>query len=164
MSIIGKVARRDPKTRALNLGMHLILILGSLTMLYPFALMLSSSIKSAVDGTRMELIPPYLYKDEALYQKYLESRYNEESSRLMDNYPGSWISFAEVKLPDDPDPAVWQDFKAFLKQSDYSVYHYYVAEHYGGVYPLAHRQYRKSLEAKTLTRWWSSTSAMAPGP
>ncbi|HNZ07953.1 MAG TPA: ABC transporter permease subunit [Candidatus Cloacimonadota bacterium] len=149
MSIIGKVARRDPKTRALNLAMHLILILGSLTMLYPFALMLSSSIKSAVDGTRMELIPPYLYQDAALYQKYLESRYNEESSRLMDNYPGSWISFAEVKLPDNPDPAVWQDFKAFLKQSDYSVYHYYVAEHYGrGVYPLAQRQYRKILRSE----------------
>jgi len=146
MSIIGRVARRDPKTRALNLIMHILLLLGSLTMLYPFALMISSSIKSAVDGTRMELLPPYLYKDEALYQKYLESRYNEESSRLMDNYPGSWISIAEVTLPKDPDPAVWADFKAFLTQSDYSVYHYYVAEHYGrGVYPLAQRQYRKLL-------------------
>ena len=57
MSIIGKVARKDPKTRILNLCIHLLLILGSITMIYPFALMLSSSIKSAVDSTRMELIP-----------------------------------------------------------------------------------------------------------
>ncbi|NLK50169.1 MAG: ABC transporter permease subunit [Candidatus Cloacimonetes bacterium] len=146
MSIIGKVARRDPKTRILNLSMHLLLILGSLTMLYPFALMLSSSIKSGVDGTRMELIPPYLFQDEPLYQKYLESRYNEESSRLMDNYPGSWISFSEVTLPAQPNPAVYQDWVEFIKTADYGVYHYYVAEHYGrGVYPLAQRQYRKML-------------------
>lgn len=146
MSIIGKVARREPKTRALNLAMHLILVIGSLTMLYPFALMLSSSIKSAVDGTRMELIPPYLYKDAALYQKYLESRYNEESSRLMDNYPGSWISFAEVELPKAPNPAVYKDWQDFVAQAEYGPYHYYVAEHYGrGVYPLAQRQYRKLL-------------------
>ncbi len=146
MSIIGKVARRDPKTRILNLSIHLILILGSLTMLYPFLLMLSSSIKSAVDSTRMELIPAYLYSDEALYQKYLESRYNEESSRLMDNYPGSWISFAEVSLPQDANAAIYQDWQEFIQTAEYGVYHYYVSEHYGrGVYPLAQRQYRKIL-------------------
>lgn len=149
MSIIGKVARKDPKTRVLNLILHILLVFGSLTMLYPFALMLSSSVKSAVDGTRMELIPPYLFRDEPLYQKYLESRYNEESSRLMDNYPGSWISFAEVKLPDAPNPAIYEDFTAFCNQAEYGVYHYYVAEHYGrGVYPLAQRQYRKLLRAE----------------
>lgn len=146
MSIIGKVARKDPKTRILNLCIHLILILGSLTMLYPFLLMLSSSIKSAVDSTRMELIPAYLYSDEALYQKYLESRYNEESSRLMDNYPGSWISFAEVSLPQDANAAIYQDWQEFIHTAEYGVYHYYVSEHYGrGVYPLAQRQYRKIL-------------------
>lgn len=146
MSIIGKVARKDPKTRILNLCIHLLLILGSITMIYPFALMLSSSIKSAVDSTRMELIPAYLHSDEALYKKYLESRYNEESSRLMDNYPGTWISFAEVTLPQDANPAIHRDWQEFITQAEYGVYHYYVAEHYGrGVYPLAQRQYRKIL-------------------
>ncbi len=149
MSIIGKVGRKSPKVRILNLALHLILIVGSLTMIYPFALMISSSLKSNVDGVRITLIPPYLHDDEALYQKYLESRYNEESSRLMDNYPGSWISFAEVELHGDKaNPALYELWKDFLKDKSQhiSVFHYYVAEHYGrGIYPLAQRQFRKQL-------------------
>lgn len=149
MSIIGKVGRKSPKVRILNLALHLILILGSLTMIYPFVLMISSSLKSNVDGVRITLIPPYLHSDEALYQKYLESRYNEESSRLMDNYPGSWISFAEVELEEDKaNPALYELWKDFLrdKQEQISVFHYYVAEHYGrGIYPLAQRLFRAQL-------------------
>jgi len=135
--------------RILNLALHLILILGSITMIYPFALMISSSLKSNVDGVRITLIPPYLHNDEALWQKYLESRYNEESSRLMDNYPGSWISFAEAELhPEKANPALYRLWMDFLQQEQdrISVFHYYVAEHYGrGIYPLAQRQFRKQL-------------------
>lgn len=148
MSIIGRVGRQSSKVRALNASLHIILLLGAVTMVYPFMLMVSSSFKSAVDSTRLDLVPKYVYQDEALYQKYLESRYNEESSRLMDNYPGSWIAFSEVRLPQNANPAVYADWKEFLKAraADYGVYYYYVAEHYGrGVYPLAQRQYRKIL-------------------
>ena len=148
MSIIGRVGRQSFKVRALNASLHIILLLGSVTMVYPFLLMISSSFKSAVDSTRLDLVPRYVYRDGALYQKYLESRYNEESSRLMDNYPGGWIAFSEVELPSDGNPAVYEDWKRFLRErgGDYGVNFYYVSEHYGrGVYPLAQRQYRKLL-------------------
>jgi ABC-type glycerol-3-phosphate transport system permease component len=148
MSIIGKVGRRSRKLILLNSCLHIVLVLGAITMIYPFLLMISSSFKSAVDNTRLSLIPQYFHDDQALYQKYLESRYNEESSRLMDNYPGSWISFAEVQLPPDPSPVIGQHWQDFLKEhpESYSLYSYYVAEHYGrGVYPLAQRQYRGIL-------------------
>lgn len=151
MSIIGKVGRRSRKVILLNTILHIVLLIGAITMIYPFMLMISSSFKSAVDNTRLSLVPRYFYDDEALYQKYLESRYNEESSRLMDNYPGSWISFAEVRLPPDPCPVIgqhWQDFLLEHPQS-YSLYSFYVAEHYGrGVYPLAQRQYRRILRGE----------------
>ena len=148
MSIIGRVGRQSFKVRALNASLHIILLLGSVTMVYPFLLMISSSFKSAVDSTRLDLVPRYVYRDGALYQKYLESRYNEESSRLMDNYPGGWIAFSEVELPSDANPTVYEDWKRFLRErgGDYGVSFYYVSEHYGrGVYPLAQRQYRKLL-------------------
>lgn len=148
MSIIGKVGRNTARVRFLNISIHVLLLLGSITMVYPFLLMLSSSVKSSVDSTQMNIIPKYLYDDTALYRKYLESRYNEESSRLMDNYPGSWISFAEVQLPQHPQPQMyqhWQEFIAVYRARN-SVYNYYVAEQYGrGVYPLAQRQYRSIL-------------------
>ncbi|MCB5251055.1 MAG: ABC transporter permease subunit [Candidatus Cloacimonetes bacterium] len=146
MSIISKVGKKSAKTRFLNSLIHFILIVGSLTMIYPFLLMISFSFKSAVDSTNLKLIPAFLYQDEALYKKYMESRYNEESSRLMDNYPGSWISFGEVNLPAKPNLVKFDDFNDFISKNNYDTYAYCVAEHYGrGVYPYAQRLYRKEL-------------------
>lgn len=148
MSIIGKVGRRSRKVRLLNSLLHITLILGAITMIYPFMLMVSSSFKSAVDNTRLSLIPRFFFYDETLYQKYLESRYNEESSRLMDNYPGSWIAFSEVRLPKKPNKLLYDEWQRFITDNPdrWGVYHYYLAEHYGrGVYPLAQRQYRSLI-------------------
>ncbi|MDD2332747.1 MAG: beta-galactosidase, partial [Candidatus Cloacimonetes bacterium] len=148
MSIIGKLGRHNPKTITLGWVIQLVLFLGALTMVYPFLLMISSSLKSAVDSSSLALIPKYLYDDEELYKKYLESRYNEESARLMDNYPGSWISFREVSLPRRPDKLLYRHWQGFIGEnsSRYGVYHFYVAEHYGrGVYPFAQRMYRQIL-------------------
>ncbi len=148
MSIIGKVARKSTKMRVLDSAIHIILVLGAITMIYPFMLMLSSSVKSNVDSGNLELIPRYIHNEEALFKKYLESRYNEESSRLMDNYPGGWISFGEVHLKPNPSRFLfdaWQDFMA-KSEDRFGVQDYYVAEHYGrGVYPLAQRKYRGIL-------------------
>lgn len=152
MAIIGKVGRRRFKYRFLDFLIHFVLILGSITMVYPFLLMLSSSIKSGVDSHKMEIIPAYLYSENALYQKYLESRYNEESSRLMDNYPGRWIAFSEVEVPLEYHPGIAEDFVEFIEENSqrYGVYHYYLSEHYGrGVYPLAQRIYRKQIRQET---------------
>ncbi len=146
MSIIGKVGRRSSKVRFLNLGIHLVLLLGAVTMIYPFLLMISASLRSNVDSARLSLVPKYLYNDTALFQKYLESRYNEESSRLADNYSGRWLSFAEARLPEPMNAAPQKDWQAFLAARPQTVYDFYVAEHYGrGVYPLNQRRYRKLL-------------------
>ena len=149
MSIIGKVERKAPRYKALNLMIHLVLLIGSVTMIYPFLLMISSSIKSSVDNTRLTLVPEYLHQDQSLYQKYLESRYNEESNRLGDNYAGKWLSFAEVKTPENYSNQVYQDWSAFLEsnRSKYDSYDFYAAEHYGrGVYPRNQRAIRKLLK------------------
>jgi multiple sugar transport system permease protein len=146
MSIIGKVGRRSTKVRALNLSIHLVLLLGAITMVYPFLLMISASLRSNVDSGRLSLLPQYLHNDEELFQKYLESRYNEESSRLADNHAGRWLSFAEARLPQKLHPPLLKDWQEFLAARPQSVYDYYVAEHYGrGVYPLNQRRYRKLL-------------------
>lgn len=148
MSIIGKVGRHSPRMRVLDGAIHLILLIGAITMIYPFMLMLSSSVKSAVDSGTLEIVPKYLYNDAALFRKYMESRYNEESTRLMDNYPGSWISFREVEQEHTPNRFIYDAWQQFMRENGdrYGVYDYYVAEHYGrGVYPLAQRMYRGLL-------------------
>jgi len=146
MSIIGKVGRNSPRARILKYSIHFVLLLGAITMIYPFLLMISFSFKSNVDSTSLDLIPAFIYQDEALYQKYIESRYNEESSRLMDNYPGSWISFSEVTIPNQANKNLYQEWMEFITKKPQSPYHYYVAEHYGrGIYPYAQRIFRKEL-------------------
>lgn len=146
MSIIGKVGRNSKRIKILNFSIHFVLILGAITMIYPFLLMVSFSFKSNVDSTSLDLIPAFIYNDEALYKKYMESRYNEESSRLMDNYPGSWISFADVRLPKQVNENVYKVWQDFLNDNQPTPYEYYVAEHYGrGIYPYAQRIFRKEL-------------------
>lgn len=135
----------------MNLCIHLVLTIGAITMVYPFLLMISSSVKSAVDNTRLTLIPPYLHDSEALFQKYLESRYNEESNRLTDNYSGKWLAFSEVRAPQRLYPAIYRDWQDFLAQNraKYGSYDFYAAEHYGrGVYPRNQRVIRKLLKAE----------------
>lgn len=148
MSIIGKVGRSSPKIRVLGFSIHLVLLLGAITMIYPFMLMISSSFKSAVDNTRLSLIPQYFYDDEALFRKYIEARYNEESGRMMENYAGVWLSFSEVSLPKASQPRLYEDWKAFrkLRRDSYGSYDFYLSEHYGrGVYPRNQRLLRKLL-------------------
>ncbi len=146
MSIISAVGRKSARVRLLNLAIHTILILGAVTMVYPFLLMVSSSLKSNVDSNRLSLLPRFLHDDTALFSKYLESRYNEESSRLADNYAGRYLAFTETELPELPNPALDKDWREFIALHPQGVYDYYVAEHYGrGVYPLNQRRIRKLL-------------------
>ena len=49
MPIIGNVGRRSFKVRFFNTAIHVVLLLGSVTMVYPFLMMLSGSVKSKVD-------------------------------------------------------------------------------------------------------------------
>lgn len=150
MSIITVVSRKSLHIRILSFGIHFILILGAITMIYPFLLMISSSLKSAVDSTSMSIIPRYLYDDNELYRKYIESRYNEESQRLGDNYYGKYLSFAEVSLP-AVQSRMLKDWHAFVQTQGmvFDEYHYYVSEQYGrGVYPLNQRILRALLRSE----------------
>ena len=148
MSIIGKVGRSSPKIRVLGFSIHLVLLLGAITMIYPFMLMISASFKSAVDNSKLTLIPEYFYNDEALFRKYVEARYNEESGRMMENYGGAYLSFSEVSVPKIYNPTLYADWKEFSsqKRESYGTYDFYLSEHYGrGVYPRNQRLLRKLL-------------------
>jgi len=152
MSIIGQVGKQSTKVKVLHTSIHIVLLLGAVTMLYPFLMMLSASIKSAVDSTHMSVVPAYLFSNAALYQKYVESRYNEESNRLSDNYAGRYAAFSEVQIPYTNRLQAFLDWREFLtvSQNQASVYDYYVSEQYGrGVYPYNQRQIRNQLRKES---------------
>lgn len=117
MPIISTVGRKEKKMRALIGALYVLLSLGALTMVYPFVLMVSTSFTSYVDQDEFRPIPRYFYSDEALFRKYVESKYNEDIVRYNEWFGTDLGSFQEIKAPKSVNEKYvreWRDFKAKL--------------------------------------------------
>jgi ABC-type glycerol-3-phosphate transport system permease component len=75
MPIIPKVGRKAFSTRLLIAALYLTLGLGSVTMVYPFLLMLATSITSSTDTNEFRIVPRYLYQEQPLFAKYVDDKY-----------------------------------------------------------------------------------------
>lgn len=81
MPIIAATGRRFWKVRVLIYIIYALLVIGSLTMLYPFGMMLSMSVSSNCDNMEQQLIPRYIKEGltggppDALFRKYASIRY-----------------------------------------------------------------------------------------
>jgi ABC-type glycerol-3-phosphate transport system permease component len=151
MPIIGKVGRRSFKVRWLNFAIHLILIIGGITMIYPFLIMMSASFKSRVDSKYLDIIPKYFHDDEMLYKKYIESRFNEEAAVFTAQYKSRYFSVDYLKFPVDPDKQFNSDWNEFIskKADSYDEFDYSVSEQFSrGVYAKNERAFRKKMSAE----------------
>jgi len=117
MPIIGKVGRRSVKLMSLNISIHLILLIGTLTMIYPFMIMVSSSFKSNVDAKKFSVIPQYFFDDEMLYRKYIEARMNEESNVLIQQYKNRYQGFEFLEFPQKVSNSMFEDWQEFLSEN-----------------------------------------------
>lgn len=110
MPIISSVNARSWQGKALFGTISVLLILGAVTMIYPFMLMLSGSIRSEVDGNDLALVPKFWHDDVVLYQKYVESKYGNPVilQRAWGERPGGWRKI------EPPDPASSSHLKDFL--------------------------------------------------
>lgn len=75
MPVIARVGRRSPRSRTLILTIYVLLILGSITTVYPFWLMIAGSIASNHTTQEFRLIPRYLYNERALWEAHLFLKY-----------------------------------------------------------------------------------------
>jgi multiple sugar transport system permease protein len=78
MPHIARIGSRSLKTRAGIAAIYAVLILGAITTVYPFLLMVGTGMKSQNDYndfTPKALVPRYLYDDAALFNKYAEDKY-----------------------------------------------------------------------------------------
>jgi len=78
MPIISTIGRKSFKLRALIILVYLILIAGSATTMYPFLIMLGSSVTSLADFREYSIFPRFIYDDKALEGKYLSEKYRVE--------------------------------------------------------------------------------------
>ena len=86
MPIISTIGRRSLKTRALVFTIYALLIVGAVSMIYPFLLMVAGSSKSNADVSESRLIPRFMVNDEALWVKHLEGLFNEKLSMMRQVY------------------------------------------------------------------------------
>lgn len=159
MALISEVEKRSARARLIYLGLYTLLVCGSITMVYPLMIMLSSSVSSEVDYEQYHVLPKYLWDDDLLWQKYLGLKYDREFSefkrryRITENvgdfrfYTGTFdrsvIGDPRLRLMVDD----WQNFKRQLPLNRTDVfftdkyrmgptqmeYHEWLAEKFGNV-------------------------------
>ena len=115
MGIISTIGRKSRTVRTLIFSMYLILILGAITMVYPFGLMVAGATKSSTDRTEMELIPSFLKDDTSLYRKAVEGFFNEKTEGMITSYDIMQADFKKLEMPDNAKinyhfESAWRDF------------------------------------------------------
>jgi ABC-type glycerol-3-phosphate transport system permease component len=152
MPIIGKVGRKTFKVRILNFMIHFLLLLGALTMIYPFMVMISASFKSNVDTQSFSVYPQFFFDDSMLYRKYIEARMNELGERLGEQYKNRAMSFTLLEPPERHIAEIYEDWGAYLDSNHggHNIFDYYISEQYGrGVYPRNERKFRSYMKKKS---------------
>jgi len=117
MPIISKVGARSFKIRAVYTAMFAILCLGAVTMIYPLMLMISGSLKSDTDFVWITPAPRYLWNDDILWMKYVESKYGKilDAERNYRKLIGSWRRVVVPQMT-DRQLELAEDFRAFRQQ------------------------------------------------
>jgi ABC-type glycerol-3-phosphate transport system permease component len=99
MAIIGNVEARSWGGRLMQLGIVVVLAIGAVTMLYPFLVMVSGSFRSEMDISDMTVVPRFWYDDQTLYQKFLETTYNQNPDVLNEEHQAGHFAFNKVDPP-----------------------------------------------------------------
>ena len=93
MPIISKVGSRSRRVRLVYGTIYALLIFGSITMIYPFMLMVSGSMKSEADSVYVTPWPRFWFDDRVLFQKYVESKHDvnlSDAEAAWGRRIGSW--------------------------------------------------------------------------
>jgi multiple sugar transport system permease protein len=122
MALIPTVGRKSWSLRILIAGLYIVLSIGAVTMIYPFLLMLSTSVTSGVDVNRFQVIPAYLYDSGTLFSKYAEDKYLGDIIVINDTYCTDFAKLEDVTPPANISNAGklkamakdWQQFVATL--------------------------------------------------
>lgn len=86
MALFSDVERKSFAARMIYLGIYTLLILGSITMIYPLLIMISSSVSSEVDYEKYHMLPYYIWDQDLLWQKYLGLKYDKEFTEFQHRY------------------------------------------------------------------------------
>lgn len=152
MAMISRVGRRHFRVRLTLGAILLLLILGSLTMLYPFGLMLAGSAKSNADINDSVLIPAFLTNEQALWRKHVEAMFGESPQLMRATYNTTAAGFDRLDAPPEPNVKFAQAWVSFLESAKLPTV-YYTIGHFRApvsmyVLPRALRTFRAEVSRK----------------
>lgn len=174
MPIISKIGAKSLKVRLVYGVIFTVLILGAITMLYPFLLMLSGATKSEADITRIDCYPRFWFDDLILFQKYVESKHYADLLRAEHSWSQQIIHWYDIERPTESE--YLEDFLAW-RQTDQSKW--WSMGHSGGklMLPVNAREFRKLMSerfnkdlsaynkaAGTAVRFWNFVLPPSPNP
>lgn len=147
MPIISQIGQKSLKVRLLYAVIYVVLILGSLTMIYPMLLMLSGSVKSEADSWSIKPYPEFWFNDLILFQKYAESKYNNDTLIAQLSWCKPVMSWRSIEKPPSVDSGLICDFRAWRKTI--SPDRYFVGQTLArGMLPKNLRSYRNYMAKK----------------
>lgn len=165
--IISSVSARNWKTRTIYGIIYGVLMLGAITMVYPFMLMLAGSIKSEADAHLITPYPEFWFNDGILFQKYLEVKHNGnlETFRMVSgiNTP----NWRKIDLPETTiDATLLEDFREWRSTEEaYKIG--LLGNVFGsGLFPANARKYRALMEKlsdKDIVKYMERTGLMVSG-
>lgn len=95
MSLVGKVGRNRFRARLAMGIVYLLLVIGALTTVYPFLLMVTTGFKGPTDQNDNKLVPSFWKDAEELATKYRDDKYAGDAS-LMKSYAIGKDAEAEI--------------------------------------------------------------------
>jgi ABC-type glycerol-3-phosphate transport system permease component len=111
MPILSTIGRRSWKVRLLIGAIYAVLLVGSVTMIYPLLLMLAGSVKSEADAWSIKPYPEFWLSDRVLFQKYAESKYNNHSELAQNAWCRQVLSWRKIEPPPQIAADLLQDFR-----------------------------------------------------
>ena len=102
---------------------YTLLVIGGATMIYPFWLMVTSSISDGLDMRDRAIVPRYLVDRDELFVKYLANRYGNALEVLYTTYPVEGVVRiidyrGRLRAPKErPSDALVRDWEDFLRQA-----------------------------------------------
>ncbi|MBX3096796.1 MAG: carbohydrate ABC transporter permease [Fimbriimonadaceae bacterium] len=100
MSLVSKVGRKRPRARFAMAVLYLVLTMGAITTLYPFAVMMTTGFKGPTDQNDTRLIPAFWTSNDDLLKKYRDDKYAGDMSVISSSAVGANATGQEVEKYD----------------------------------------------------------------
>ncbi len=119
------ITERSARVRAFYLACYLLLLIGAVTMVIPFAIMLGGSVEP---GRKVSpsLLPAYLWDDHALWHRYIAAKYRNKADLLKMAWNDEAVDLLAIgPVPQETEAdtsalSIWEEWRATTRLSQVS--------------------------------------------